>query len=62
MDYQTLTDEDRLAIARDALRAAESDHFRISLDPASGGGEPRLKQLEERVLRLREEVALLETK
>lgn len=56
MDYETLTAADKLLIARDALRAAETDHYRISLDPASGGGEARVAELEERVERLRDAV------
>lgn len=60
MDYQILTPADKLSIARDALRAAETDHYRISLDPASGGGEARLAELEERVERVRAAVKELE--
>lgn len=56
MDYETLNAADKLLIARDALRAAETDHYRISLDPASGGGEARVAELKERVERLRDAV------
>lgn len=31
MQYTTLTEADKLQLARDTLRARESDHFRISL-------------------------------
>ncbi len=56
VEYQLLTAADKLQIARDTLRAAEMDHFRVSLDPASGGGEARLQELGDRVERLRIEV------
>lgn len=60
MEYTTLNLTDKLRVARDALYGAEQDHFRVALDPASGGGEARLKQLEDRINRLREEVDQLE--
>lgn len=45
MDYETITQEDRIRLAEDSLRGIESDHFRLSLlEPNSG----RLAQLEDR--------------
>ena len=60
MEYETLSIHHKLLIAKDALRAAETDHYRVSLDPASGGGEARLVELEARVRRTRREVRKVE--
>lgn len=43
MEYETLTNDDQIRLAEDALRGIESDYFRLSLlEPNSG----RLGQLE----------------
>lgn len=60
MEYQTLNYADKLQLARDAVRAAETDHYRATLDPPAFGGETRLLELEERVVRVREALAELE--
>jgi len=60
MEYQTLDDADKLRLAKDALYGAEQDHFRVSLDPASGGGQARLDELEARIKHLREEFEKLD--
>lgn len=61
MEYETLSTGDKLQIAQDALRGAETDHFRVTLDPIGGGGQTRLDQLEDRVLRARRAVEELQT-
>lgn len=57
--YTTLTDADKLLIARDTLRGRETDRFRVSLlnEP---GKESRLAQYDEEIAALRETVADLE--
>jgi hypothetical protein len=60
MHYDTISDHDKLLLARDALRGREADHFRLSLleEP---NRDFRLGQLELEINRLREEVAKLES-
>ena len=68
MEYTTLTEADRLMIARDRLRGLESDHYRISLDaeagdpnnPASAQAAARADQLEESIKAVKAEVTKLE--
>lgn len=68
MDYTTLTEADRLLIARDRLRGLETDHYRTSLDaqvgpvnnPAANGAEQRVAQLEEQIAVVKDEIAKLE--
>jgi hypothetical protein len=59
MDYETLSDHDKLLLARDALRGRESDHFRISLlnEP---NRDFRLGQLEAEIENIKTQVAQLE--
>lgn len=59
MEYETLTLEDELGIARDALRGRESDHYRISLLNEPSKPE-RLAGIEADVGRIRAEIARLE--
>ena len=59
VDYTTLTEQDKLVLAQDALRGKESDHYRLTLLAVN---EPqyveRIAQLAEEVERLVEEVAV----
>lgn len=57
-EFTYLTDEDRLLLAKDALRGKESDYYRLSLLPEDSGG--RLPIIEIQIERLREEVKALE--
>ena len=61
--YTMISAQDRLMLARDALRGRESDHFRLSV--ASSAIEPtrdsRLPQLAAEVRRLQAVVAELES-
>jgi hypothetical protein len=57
----TLSDADKALIARDALRAKESDYFRFSMmDPSSYGGPERLEVLEAEIKSLQSEVKKLD--
>jgi hypothetical protein len=58
-EYQTLTLHDKLAIAKDALRGAESDHYRRSNEPETASSD-QVTQLEERIATWRTEVDNLE--
>jgi hypothetical protein len=61
--YETLTAEDLLNIARDALRGRESDHYRLSLlSPASSGGPTRLKEIEAEIASIKGEIRAMEAK
>jgi hypothetical protein len=55
-----LTDDDKLLIARDALRGQLSDRYRIAL--LEGEESPRLEQYDRTIERLEAEVAALEEK
>ena len=59
MDYETLSAADQLLLARDLLRAKESDHFRLSLvnEPNT---ENRISELEGQIKELKEKVSTLE--
>ena len=48
MQYQGLTEAEKLAIAQDRLRDMEADHFRLYMtdDPED---EPRLEKLEQKI-------------
>ncbi len=59
MEYETLTDADKLLLARDRLRALESDHYRISLTHEVAR-ESRLAQIEDELETVKTEVARLE--
>jgi hypothetical protein len=56
MEYSTLSNDDLLLIARDALRGRESDHYRLTLV-----NEPnkqfRLAELEANIAILKAEIA-----
>jgi cell division protein FtsB len=60
MDYETLSDADQLLLARDLLRAKESDHFRLSLvkEPNTAA---RLEELVVQIEELKGKVAELES-
>lgn len=62
VEYTTLSAEDRLVLARDALRGRESDHFRLSLTDESvePTRNPRLSQLGNEIQRIRKVVEKLE--
>ena len=60
MDYATLTSSDQLALARDTLRAKESDHFRLSLVDQPNLGN-NIELLEEQIEALKKTVAELES-
>lgn len=60
-DYETLTAEDLLSIARDTLRGRESDHYRLSLlDSVSSGGPTRLRALESEINSIKGKISALE--
>lgn len=59
MDYLTLTNADLLQQARDALRGAESDHYRLSTSRRGYNAEV-LAQVEEDMAFYRAEVERLE--
>lgn len=71
MKYKLLTDVDKLAIAKDRLRAAETEYYRISIDPLTLGVlvgpdqesvvESRLAELASTIENLQAVVASLET-
>lgn len=57
MDYVTLTDDDKLAIAKDRLRGLESDHYRLSITPsAPDANEARLADYEQQISDVKDEV------
>lgn len=60
--YTTLSEADRVVLARDALRARESDHFRLTLvdQKVEPSAEARLEQLAAEIERLRGVVSALE--
>ncbi len=61
MELVTLSEEDRLAIARDALRGCESDYYRLGLlDAATNGGPDRRKAMETQIGALQKKVADME--
>lgn len=60
MEYTTLTDADRLVIARDDLRTAEADHYRLSLRPTEVNADKRLDELESEAKSIRVLVKELE--
>ena len=60
MDYETLTDLDKLSIARDALRSREAEHFTLSLTNPPGG-ETRKAKLVNEMETLRTTISQLET-
>lgn len=61
MDYTTLSEADQLLIARDTLRAKESDHFRLTIAPDAGSAG-RLDDLATQIEDLKKVVADLEAK
>lgn len=56
MEYTTLTEVEKLAIARDALRARESEYYSLSLSPGQPGAAQRMAQLDEDAARYRAEI------
>lgn len=56
MEYTTLTEVEKLAIARDALRARESEYYSLSLSPSQPGAAQRMEQLEVDAKRYRTEI------
>ena len=54
MEYKVLTTDERMAIVRDFLRAAETDHYRLSM---SSVNDPTR---DERVARAADEVTRLQ--
>lgn len=59
MDYTTLSVADQLLLARDLLRAKESDHYRLSLVDEPNVSA-RTEQLETQIKELRKKVEDLE--
>lgn len=61
MELVTLTEADKLEIARDALRGRESDYYRLGLlDAASNGAPDRMKALADEIVGLQNKVADME--
>lgn len=60
MDYTTLSEGDKLSLARDALRGLESDHFRTQVLVAQPNQAARLNQLELQIAGVREQIKVLE--
>jgi hypothetical protein len=59
--YETLSEADLLATARDALRGKETDHYRLTiLAKTEPSAAERLPVLEEQIADLRKEVAAKE--
>ena len=62
-NYETLTRDDLLAIARDTLRGRESDHYRLSLlDPSTSGGPARLEQIKGEIESIKGQIKALEAR
>lgn len=65
MEYQTLTTADQVAIARDTLRAQETDHRRLSLMAEAGlpgAQQERVDEMERGIQKLRAAVTDLESR
>jgi hypothetical protein len=57
MNYDMLSDQDKLNIAKDTLRGKESDHFRFSLlSPEEYGGQERYDKLGEQIASLQNDI------
>ena len=59
-EYVAINLHDQLLLAKDALRGAESDHYRRSHEPPGFSSQENIEQLEERVAHWRTEVERLE--
>jgi hypothetical protein len=56
MEYRTLTDTEKLAILKDYLRSAETEHYRISMSsPLDPSRDQRVAQAAEELTRLQKE-------
>lgn len=62
VEYTSLTKDERLVIAKDALRAKESDHYRlrILLSDADTTKETRLNEIADDIDRIQAEVSAVE--
>lgn len=62
VEYTSLSKDERLLIARDALRAKESDHYRlrILLSDADTTKETRLNEIADDIDRIQAEVSTVE--
>jgi hypothetical protein len=57
-EYEILTEAEKLTQAKDALRAKEIDHYRLSiLAPSESSAAGRLDALEAQIVELREVVS-----
>ena len=61
LNYESLSETERIKIAEDRHRRLEADHYRIAISGAIDE-EARLERLERRILAVREEIAALKDK